>query len=108
MTVSRHVFEHDEIQRYFLFVNGSSKALVIVLHGFSETPELALQRLNALRKLGFSLLLPKGTGEHLSWNAGHCCGEALAENVDDIGFLSSLTRQVLRDWFHDSIQAYLT
>lgn len=105
--VSHHVFEHGDISRQYIFVNGSSKALVMVLHGFSETPTIALKRLKPLRELGFSLLAPRGTGEEASWNAGYCCGKAVHDKVDDVGYLSLLIKFVLKEWFSDSIRVYV-
>ncbi len=43
---------------------------------------------------GFIVVYPNGTGwfagEYLTWNAGLCCGYAVSEKVDDIGFVRAL------------------
>lgn len=47
-------------------------------------------------RLGFAVVYPEGTGERRlghdfnTWNAGHCCGEAAATGVDDVGFVGAL------------------
>jgi polyhydroxybutyrate depolymerase len=67
--------------------------LVVVIHGaFSTAKEIE-------KETGFSVLAdqedfvvlyPNGMGifgflQH--WNAGHCCGKAAADNIDDVGFV---------------------
>jgi polyhydroxybutyrate depolymerase len=46
-------------------------------------------------KQGFIVVYPNGTGymNMLTWNGGNCCGYAMKNNVDDVGF----TRAVLDD-----------
>ena len=43
---------------------------------------------------GFLAVYPDGTGRRktrlLTWNAGTCCGSAMSENVDDVGFIAAL------------------
>lgn len=70
--------------------------LVVVLHGAFST---ALQ---TEAETGFSALAdrenffvayPEGIGlfgllHH--WNAGHCCGKAAADNIDDVGYLAEV------------------
>lgn len=67
--------------------------LVIVIHGaFSTAREI--EQTSGFSRLadreGFIVLYPNGIGimgylQH--WNAGHCCGKAAAENVNDTGFI---------------------
>ncbi len=74
--------------------------LVVVIHGaFSTAKEIE-------KETGFSLLAdhedfvvlyPNGMGifgflQH--WNAGHCCGKAAADNIDDIGFVLAAIEDV--------------
>ena len=67
--------------------------LVIVVHGaFSTAKRIEEQTgFSALAdSVGFAVSYPNGIGifgllQH--WNAGHCCGKAAADNVDDIGFI---------------------
>ncbi len=39
---------------------------------------------------GFLVAYPEGTGHWRTWNAGHCCGWAQMEDVDDVGFVARL------------------
>jgi len=69
--------------------------LVVVIHGafdnaagmetFSGFSDLADQK-------NFLVLYPNGMGlfgwlQH--WNAGHCCGKAAQDNIDDVGFIEA-------------------
>jgi polyhydroxybutyrate depolymerase len=78
--------------------DGRRLPVVIVLHGGGGDAG------NAARMTGFSaraategfiVIYPNGTarrfsGEHFTWNAGHCCGYAMRRNVDDVGFIRRL------------------
>ena len=67
--------------------------LVIVVHGaFSTAKQIEEQTgFSALAdRVGFAVSYPNGIGifgllQH--WNAGHCCGKAAADDIDDIGFI---------------------
>jgi polyhydroxybutyrate depolymerase len=74
--------------------------LVVVIHGafdtaagmetFSGFSELADQK-------NFLVLYPNGMGlfgwlQH--WNAGHCCGKAAEDKIDDVGFLEAAISDV--------------
>lgn len=93
----------------------SSLALVIVLHGGGGNSE------NAARMSGFSTLAdqenfivvyPNGTGRWgdmiLTWNAGNCCGYALDNKVDDVGFIRALIEKLQRDYPIDARRVYAT
>ena len=78
--------------------------LVIVVHGaFSTAKQIEEQTgFSALAdRAGFAVSYPNGIGifgllQH--WNAGHCCGKAAADDVDDIGFIDEVigdTKQFL-------------
>jgi polyhydroxybutyrate depolymerase len=41
---------------------------------------------------GFIAVHPDGTGS--SWNAGSCCGDAQAKNVDDVGYVGEILSQL--------------
>lgn len=67
--------------------------IVIAIHGAFSTAEYHELRTGFSRladEEGFIVLYPNGIGifgwlQH--WNAGHCCAKALADNIDDIGFI---------------------
>ena len=77
--------------------------LLVVLHGaFSKASEI--EQITGFSDLadreGFLVLYPEGIGilgflQH--WNAGHCCGKAEKDAIDDMGFLdAAIDRAVQR------------
>ena len=84
--------------------------LVIVIHGGFGSGSQAESSYNwdAQADLhGFVVAYPDGIRH--SWNAGGiCCGPALRENVDDVGFLTSLINAVSRSDNIDPRRVYLT
>ena len=76
----------------------ASKAapLVLVLHG-GGTNAKTMVRFCSLNETadsgGFLAVYPSGTGRNpnwLTWNAGNCCGDAMRQDVDDVGFIRAL------------------
>ena len=69
----------------FAFHGYGGSAANIQTFGFNETADTN----------GFLVVAPMGTGQSndLSWNAGSCCGIAVAGNVDEAAFV----RQILTD-----------
>lgn len=76
---------------------GGLVPLVIALHGgggsgaqFERTSHLTPKALAA----GFAVVYPDGTSggpaDLNTWNAGSCCGSAVGEDVDDVGFVRML------------------
>jgi polyhydroxybutyrate depolymerase len=59
---------------------------------------------------GFLVAYPNGItlfGWFQHWNAGHCCGRAMKDRVDDLGFVSMVIEEV-RGTFHvDSSRIYM-
>jgi polyhydroxybutyrate depolymerase len=87
--------------------------LVVVVHGaFSTGSQTEIET-------GFSTLAdsehflvayPEGIGifglfQH--WNAGHCCGKAADDQVDDVGFIAEVIRTVRRKLAVDPNRIYL-
>jgi len=70
--------------------------LVLAFHGGQSHPEMMrrFSGLDALAADGRAVVLyPAGTGSReslLTWNGGNCCGEAVADAVDDVGFVREL------------------
>ncbi len=89
----------DELRSYFLLpaLNlppGTPASLLVVLHqdvGSAREMSVGLG-LDDLRKRGVTLAYPSGVGG--SWNAGGCCGVALAQGVDDVGFVNRVLDDV--------------
>ena len=61
---------------------------------------------------GFLVIYPNGTGKFsgrlLTWNAGSCCGYAMNNKVDDVGFVRALLDDVDRRIAIDRIRIYAT
>ena len=72
-------------------------ALVIVLHGGGGNA-VGASRMTGFSdeadRGGFVVVYPEGTGRLqgrlLTWNSGNCCGSAMDNNVDDVGFIDAL------------------
>jgi len=89
--------------------------LIIVLHGGGGNRHNAAQMsgMNALADQGnFIVVYPDGTGrledKLLTWNAGNCCGYALDNNIDDVGFIRALIEKLERDHPINPKQIYVT
>lgn len=74
--------------------------LVVVIHGAFDTAE-GMEAYSGFSRLadeeGFLVLYPNGMGlfgflQH--WNAGHCCGKAAKDGVDDVGFIAAAIQDV--------------
>jgi polyhydroxybutyrate depolymerase len=72
-------------------------AVVVVFHGGGGNPEsmIRLTGMNAKAdESGFIVVYPFGTGKLanslLTFNGGECCGYAMQNNVDDVGFTRAL------------------
>jgi polyhydroxybutyrate depolymerase len=90
---------------------GAPLPVVFVLHGATESndgvEELSRMSVKADAE-HFIVVYPAGTGRVVTWNAGNCCGSAMKENVDDIGFLRALLEKIKRDYAIDSQRVYFT
>lgn len=100
-----HTLVYRGIERHYIVRapagvtrTGAKLPVVLVLHGGGGNAE------NAEKMTGFTRLVereriivvyPEGTNGRArlrleTWNAGHCCGYAMRENVDDVGFIDAL------------------
>ena len=110
---------YNLIRRSFLlylptgYDSGKPLPLVLVLHGaFSSAgqteEETGFSRLAEQEK--FIVAYPEGVGlfglfQH--WNAGHCCGPAVADGVDDVAFLDEVVTAVRQRFAVDANRIYL-
>lgn len=46
--------------------------------------------------------------EFLTWNATHCCGYAMENNANDIGFISALIDKAIAQYGVDKSRIYVT
>jgi polyhydroxybutyrate depolymerase len=88
--------------------------LLLVLHGASQDGA-AIQELTGMDayadQYGFIVAYPNGSGRpgsvQLTWNAGHCCGYALENNVDDVGFLETVIDFFVSNYPVDAERVFL-
>lgn len=69
--------------------------LVVVLHAAGSSAAESRERFgwDALAdRAGFVVAYPDGL--HATWNAGRCCGRSVADDVDDLGYLDTLTTRL--------------
>jgi polyhydroxybutyrate depolymerase len=87
--------------------------LVVVIHGAFDTAE-GIERVSGFSRLadreGFIVLYPNGMGilgllQH--WNAGHCCGKAADDHVDDVGFVAATIEDVCARLSVDRDRVYM-
>jgi len=95
--------------------NSRSFPLVIVLHGGGGSAEGTMKQTGMSAKAdkeNFIAVYPNGTGrlddKLLTWNSGNCCGYALDEKVDDVGFIHALIEKLLTQYPIDAKKIYAT
>jgi poly(3-hydroxybutyrate) depolymerase len=83
--------------------NMDRPALIIVLHGHGGTQEGLAASLGYIENT--IVVAPQGIGA--SWDAGHCCGQAYAGQVDDVAFISGLIDAMIDLYGVDPGRVYL-
>jgi polyhydroxybutyrate depolymerase len=87
--------------------------LVVVIHGAFDTAE-GMEKFSGFSDLAdrekFIVMYPNGMGifgflQH--WNAGHCCGKAASDKVDDVGFVAAAIEDVRARLKIDSERIYM-
>ena len=87
--------------------------LVVVIHGAFDTAK-GMEKFSGFSDLadreGFVVLYPNGMGilgflQH--WNAGHCCGKAANDNLDDVGFVAATIEDVSARLAIDRSRVYM-
>jgi len=105
----------DTVKReYLLHVPASydgndSVPLIIALHNgygnaadFENMTDLSIKSDSE----GFIVAYPNGTGNPRMWNAGNCCGDAMTDSVNDVGFISLLIDTLSEKYNIDSARVY--
>ena len=94
--------------------HGGGWPLVIALHGGGGNATQFEQDsgLDALAdREGFAVAYPFGTGRLqdrlLTWNAGHCCGQAQDRQVDDVAFVAAIIGELVRSAGVDRRRVYV-
>jgi polyhydroxybutyrate depolymerase len=104
---------HDRTYRVFVPPSLGPKQtapLIIALHGFDQygVAMATFTRLHEDTKASrFIVAYPDGIGK--SWNGGGvCCGDALAQGVDDVGFISKLIDWLSKIYPIDRARVFIT
>lgn len=118
----RQYITHDGLKRSYVArapdeaLQGRQRVpLVIVLHGGggnAANAEAMTGFTAKARKEGFIVAYPEGSSRRgdklLTWNAGHCCGYAMENRVDDAGFINALIDKLIADYPVDPERVYAT
>jgi len=83
--------------------------LLLNFHGVIATSEIIQSVTGMPEKAeaeGFITAAPQGIGR--SWNAGVCCGDAQAQNIDDVGFTRDLVAALKEEYRIDPDRIYAT
>jgi polyhydroxybutyrate depolymerase len=112
---------HDGIERtYILHVPASydgSQAVPLVLDfhggGGNANSQMRTSGFSALADTeGFIVAYPNGNGrlddKLLTWNGGTCCGYAVTNQIDDVGFIRALVTEVESKYQIDPKRVYAT
>jgi polyhydroxybutyrate depolymerase len=87
-----------EVQVPENYDNGAPIPVVFDLHGLgsSATQQRFISGWSALAEVeGFAVVRPSGYGAIASWNGGStCCGQALFEDLDDVGLMKAILAEV--------------
>lgn len=101
-TETRSLESGGRERSYQLLDAGGRKSapLVILLHGGGGNGNTMIGRWSSVAQAqGLILAAPNGIGRNRrmgTWNASGCCGEAVREGVDDIGFVRAVIADVER------------
>lgn len=90
--------------------------LILVLHGAGGNASSAARISGFNGKSageGFIVVYPNGTGKFrkdvvLTWNSGNCCGYAVDNGVDDVGFVGALIDRLQKDHAIDPKRIFVT
>lgn len=90
----------DDCDRtYYLYLppvacanNIGTLPLVFAVHCLGCTPATMMHWIEIAEAYHFVLAIPEGL--HESFNGQHCCGYALAHEVDDVGFLQAIIQEL--------------
>ncbi|TVM36031.1 alpha/beta hydrolase family esterase [Oceanidesulfovibrio marinus] len=114
---------HNGVERRYIIREPQIAALdlkvpaIIVLHGGGGNAESA-ERMTGFTELavphGCIVVYPEGTSRFSrmrglkTWNARHCCGYAMKQDVDDVGFISALIDRLVAENHADPRRIYVT
>jgi polyhydroxybutyrate depolymerase len=122
VSADRQYLVHDGIERSYVVRlppghprTGERLPLVLVLHGGGGNAAITESMTGFTAKAraeGFIVVYPEGTGrlkgKLLAWNAKHCCGHAMENAIDDVGFISDLLDRLTARYPVDPRRIYVT
>lgn len=88
--------------------------LVIAMHGgFGSGTQLENQSQLSVKadEENFIVVYPEGVKSLLNirtWNAGNCCGYAVSNDIDDVGFINALLDSLISTYSIDTSRVYAT
>ena len=110
---------HDGIQRTYvlhvpdLYDASRPAALVLDFHGGggNASTQMRTSNFSALTdEMGFIVAYPNGSGrledKLLTWNGGTCCGYAVTNQIDDVGFVRAVIADVQSKYNIDPKRIY--
>lgn len=112
--------QHDNLDRSFLihlpdgYTGTDSLPMIIAMHGgIGSAANLQNQSLLSEKadEENFIVVYPQGVKNNLgirTWNGGYCCGYAVNQNIDDVGFLSKMIDTLLEAYAIDEKRIYAT
>lgn len=117
----RFHFSHGGVSREFLVhvpesAIGKSAPMLLALHGGGGDMDYQAGNYGLIEKseqAGFIAVFPNGhsrfaSGILATWNAGTCCGRAVEQKVDDVGFLKAVIERVATQVSIDQSRVYAT
>ena len=117
----REIFEYNGQSRSYILhlppsYNGvDGMPLVVVLHGGGGNARNIEEVTGFSTKAdeeGFIVVYPDGSGRLdrflLTWNGGFCCGYALENNIDDVGFIRALIEYLEKNYTINRDMIYIT
>lgn len=115
---------HDGLQRKYRvhvpasYDPGRAVPLLFALHGGGgsmdyQADDARYGLITHSEREGFVVVFPNGyskrrSGRFATWNAGHCCGAARDENVDDVGFIRRVFTRLTQQMNIDRQRVYAT
>jgi polyhydroxybutyrate depolymerase len=116
-----YTLTHDGIERTYIlhipssYDDANPTPLVMSLHG-GGGDAVNQRRVSGFNDLadekGFIVVYPNGTGrledKILTWNGGTCCGYAVTNQIDDVGFIRALIAELQSQYNIDPKRIYAT
>jgi polyhydroxybutyrate depolymerase len=119
----RFSFTHDGLNREYLVhvpksYRGAATPMLVALHGGGgdadyQSDDSKYGLISKSERAGFIAVFPNGTSRFRSgilatWNAGGCCGGAVKNNADDVGFIREVIARVERQANIDRRRVFAT